>query len=153
MFLKLVGMYKISTELVFEKMDDRTRERKAQELKNFRTTDDIVAYLFALQESETFQSDENILHSAFYELKEEFPDFFEEFIFTRGDIYPFSKELENIFFRLQQSGILEIMNPSYEKFIFKQSSKKIVLEHISDRFNEAEKIRLEEMGRRLGELL
>lgn len=45
------------------------------------------------------------------------------------------------------------MNPSYEKFIFKQSSKIIVLDHLSNRFNETDKQRLVEMGRRLGELL
>lgn len=148
-----IYMYKISTKLIPSKMDDKRREKILKEIKSYRAPDAIIAYLFALLETEILPTDDNVLHTAISKLKEEYPDFFEDFIFSRGDIYPFSKELERILFRFQQSGILGAMNPTLEFFIFPEKSKKIVLEHLSDKFSQEEKKVLSEASKKLESLL
>lgn len=146
-------MYKISSKLIPEEMDEKKREEISQAIKSYRSPDAIIAYLFALQGSETLPTDDNKIHTAIFELKKEHPDFFIDFTFSRGDIYPFSKELERVLFRFQQSAILGAMNPTMECFIFPKKSKEIVLEHLSNKFSQQEKKILSEMSKRLQRLL
>ena len=146
-------MYKISSKLIPEKMSDERRREISQGIKSYRSPDSVIAYLFARLKSEILTTDDNTLHSTIFELKKEYPDFFKDFTFSRGDIYPFSKELEGILFRLQQSGVLGSINPTWEFFIFPETSKKIVLEHLSNKFSEQEKKILYEMSIKLQGLL
>jgi len=134
-------------------MDDKKRQEISQSIKSHRALDDIIAYLFALLQSERIPTDENKIHNAIFELKKEYPDFFEDFVFSRGDVYPHSKDLERILFRFQQSNILGTMNPTFEIYIFPNKSKKVVLEHLSNKFSHKEKETLLKMSRKLEGLL
>ncbi|MHA1483601.1 MAG: hypothetical protein ACTSQA_09260, partial [Candidatus Heimdallarchaeaceae archaeon] len=72
-----------------------------------------------------------------------------EFVFSRGDLYPYSKELERILFRLQQSKILGTINPSYENYILTNESKEVVVEHLTNKFSECDRELLLEMSKKL----
>jgi len=128
-------MYKISTKLLPSKMEEKKRYEISESIKSYRALDDIIAYLFASVGSEILPTDENKIHTAISKLKESYPDFFSEFVFSRGDIYPYSKELERILFRLQQSNILGTINPSFENYILKKESKKVVLDHLTEKLS------------------
>lgn len=82
-------------------------------------------------------------------MKESYPDFFSDFVFSRGDIYPYSKELERILFRLQQSNILGTINPSFENYILKKESKKVVLKHLTEKLSSDDRKLLDEMNEKL----
>lgn len=134
-------------------MDDKKREEISRRIKSYRSPDAVIAYLFALLESDVLPTNDKIIHTAIFELKKEYPDFFRDFVFSRGDIYPFSKELERVLFRLQQSRILGTINPTFEFFVFPKKSKEIVLEHFSSKFSHEEKETLSKMSKGLESLL
>ena len=147
-------MYKISDNLISQKMDEKRREEMWQAIREYRSPDSIIAYLFASLDREQIPTAEKKLHSAISELKKGYKtDLFENFTFSRGDIYPFSKELERVLFRFQQSSILGTINPTMEYYKFSSESKEIVKRHYSDKFSGEEKKLLSEMGNRLKELL
>jgi hypothetical protein len=149
----VVAVYKISTKLKPEKMSDERKKEISDAIRSYCAPDDIIAYLFAHLKSEKLPADDETIHTAISKLKQEYPDFFTEFVFSRGDIYPFSKQLERVLFRFQQSGVLGTINPTMKFFIFPEKSKKVVLEHISKKFNEKEKNILLEMSEKLENLL
>jgi hypothetical protein len=138
-------MYKISQKLIPKRMESSERVKLIEQITSYRSTDDVVAYLLALLKKETIPTDDETIHTAFYKLKKEYPDFFKDFIFTRGDLFPFSKDLEEILFRFQQSYLLGTINPTYEKYILKSNSKEIIKEKLSERFTPQEKVQLTEM--------
>lgn len=134
-------------------MEPKRKAEISEAIRNYRSPDSIIAYLFSSLENEKIPTDEGKLHSSIFELKKEYPDFFEDFTFSQGNIYPFSKELERVLFRFQQSLILGTINPTMEFFTFSDKSKKIVKQHYSDKFNGDERDKLAKMGQRLQQLL
>ena len=147
-------MYKISDSFISQKMGEVRRGRILKDIRDYRSPDSIIAYLFASLKMEEIPTAENKLHSAIETLKREFQtDLLENFTFSRGDIYPFSKELERVLFRFQQSSILGTINPTMEYYIFPSKSKEIIKHHYSDRFSEEERNLLSRMSARLQELL
>lgn len=142
-------MYKISTELIPSKMERKRKDEISESIRSYKASDDIIAFLFASLKSETLPTNENKIHTAISKLKESYPDFFSEFVFSRGDLYPYSKELERILFRLQQSKILGTINPSYEDFILTNESKEVVVEHLTNKFSKRDRELLLEMSKKL----
>ena len=146
-------MYKISAKLIPPKLDDETRKKISESIKKYRSSDSLIAYLFALQKNEWLPTEDKKIHTALFKLQKEYPDLFGEFIFSRGDLYPFSKELEEILFRLQQSGVLGTINPGFEKYILPNKSKKVILESLSEKLSKEEKEKLEQMTNKFESLL
>lgn len=92
-------------------------EELANKLRNAITPDDIIgAMLCELKDKEGLPIDPGKIHGAVQKLKERFPDLLEEFVFFKGDAYPFSNLLERVLFRLESSHILSTLNPYYEKY-------------------------------------
>jgi ABC-type cobalt transport system substrate-binding protein len=131
------------------KIDDERKNEMLAKLRNYRTSEDSIAYIFALLEEENFSAEDRKIHTAIFHLKEKYPSFFEDLIFSRNDLYPFSKELEKILFRFQQSGILTTMNPAMRFYRFPLQSKKRVLDYLSKKFTEKEKQELLEISKEL----
>lgn len=148
-------MYKISSKLKPKKMSDERKKEISNAIGSYRAPDNIIAYLFALLEEEKLPADDEKIHTAISILKQEYPKFFTDFVFSRGDIYPFSKGLERVLFRFQQSGVLGTLNPTMKFFFFPKEKKDIVQKHVEEKekFNDEEKEILLKVSKRLGELL
>ena len=76
---------------------------------------DTIAGTFAFSKREKFITDRYTLHSFFYQMKEN-PDYkqlFSHYGFSKYDIYPFSRKLEEAFSWLQLADILSLDNPKY----------------------------------------
>ncbi len=83
------------------------------------TADDIIEGVLLLTERRDFPGDLSNFHSMFYEIKNKFPSLLEEFVFSTNDLYPYSKLLERVLFRLFGSEVIEINcipNPGQTKF-------------------------------------
>jgi len=146
-------MYKISTALIPDKMSDERKDEIIESIKSYRAMDDPVLYVLALLPGERFTSDTRKLHCGFYKLKKEYPDFFEDILFDTNGLFPYSEDIEQVFFRFGVSGVLGRLPPFYNAYEFTEKTKKAVLEHFSDKFSEQEKEILKEMGKKLENML
>lgn len=84
------------------------------------TADDVIEGVLLLSERQKFPGDLSDFHSMFNEIRTKFPSLLEEFIFSINDVYPYSKLLERVLFRLFGSEIIEIesvLNPGQTKFL------------------------------------
>jgi len=116
-------------------------------VKSVKTADDVVAAMFSFFDSETIPLDVRKIHTAMYEVKREFPEMLKEFSFSENDVYPFSRLLERVFFRLQNSSLISTVNPDFRECIVKNESKKYIRENVLPLFENDEKIKLEKMGK------
>ena len=110
------------------------RKHISNELKTYIAPDDVIASLFCLCKTKKIPSNYQILHSSINKLKDDYPEQFEDFIFTHGDIYPYSRDLETVLFRLELSGILKSDSDFKDYYIFSKSKKgikKIILPKFS----------------------
>lgn len=105
-------------------MSGEEKKKISDEIKSYRSSSDIIAYIFSLLDSENLPADDKRMHTAMFKLKQEYPDFLKDFIFSRGDVYPFSKELERVLFGFQQSGVLGTINPTLKFFTFPKKLKR-----------------------------
>ena len=56
------------------------------------------------------------IQKTFAKIKEETPDLLKDLTFSEGDRFPFSRELESVFFRLEMSEFMSLKNPTYGVF-------------------------------------
>jgi len=132
-------MYKVSMKLIQPKTDSNKRDEFFSLIKTSKTMDDIIAYLLASLKTERIPTDVNKIHSAFFKLKQHFPELFDNLTFSKGDLYPYSKELERILFRFQQSNILGTINPTFEAYIISNKSKEVIQNYYKDKYSDEEK--------------
>jgi hypothetical protein len=78
--------------------------------------DVVVLVLSGLGPNTTFTTNEETIHEAFYQLSIEHPTEFESFFFNKDGIYPFSSQIDQALFNLEQSGILRKHNPKLEDY-------------------------------------
>lgn len=93
------------------------------------------------------------IHTAMYEIKKKFPDMLEEFSFSVNDIYPFSRLLERIFFRLQNSSLISTVNPDFKECIVRNQSKEYIQKTVLPLFTKDEQEKLEKMGKEFEQLV
>lgn len=146
-------MYTIPEKLKLRGLSQYKKRRIRRELQRYRSVSDVVTYLFALLEKEKMTADDQIIHCAFHRLREDHPELLKDLTFTRGDLFPFSNELQRSLFNLQSSGIMEAINPVYEVYRIEKKFKKEIKSHLSDIFSDSEKEELLQMSRELEELL
>ena len=133
-FFKLLlcgdGMpYKLIPELV-EKTEEnivKRQENPPPSIKKLKL-DDIILCAFSRTGREDFNASKEAIHRAFFELKKRYPKLFEELTFMTCENFPFSKQLEQIYFRFQQARGISIPNPYYKTFQITQATREIVLE-------------------------
>src|SRR5271157_382284 len=70
-------------------------------------------------EKTEFTSSEEKLYNLFFELEKELPDIFGDFVFEQRNVHPFSQEVHNALFDLENSGILAEPNPGYLTYVWK----------------------------------
>lgn len=103
-------------------------------IKETVTNDDIVNSVLYRMKSCNIPDGSAVFHEIFYKLKKDkqFEELLKDFYFDENGLSPYSKELEQVLFRLMVSQILWRLNlTTYVKsktFIFKESYNKFVPE-------------------------
>lgn len=138
-------MYQLSIKSPI-KMNKRRKESISREIKSYIGPDDVIASLLCFLEKEEITGNPRILHSSINRLKDEYPELLKDFTFTRGDIYPFSRDLEMVFFRLQNSGIMKMMNPDFDVYRTTHKSKNGIKKVILSKFPKEKQDKLKEMS-------
>jgi len=105
------------------------------EVRENKTSDDVVEAIFYKQ-GRLIPKSHAFLQTAFYRLKQDFPNIFEAFIFDESGPIPFSDELDSVLFRLEASSVLHALNPSHKNYFMDDSVE--VLKNSYDKFNSPE---------------
>jgi hypothetical protein len=116
-------------------------------IKKYITADDIIACILSFIKEEKIPLDSQKIHSTFYSLKKQFPDLLNEFSFSENDVYPYSKLLERVLFRLQNSDLISTINPEFRVCIITKESKQFIQERILPLFDESQQKKLKEMAK------
>jgi len=98
--------------------------------KNFTPTD-VVASLLTFMSSE-FSNDPKTIHTTIARLQQDskYRGLLEEFEFLDYHPYPYSPLLGRTLNRLQEARLLSSLNPSYEKYVVTEASKKAIEKQI-----------------------
>jgi len=87
-----------------------------RELRKAVAPDDVIGAMICQMKNKDLPTDPKTIHGAIKKLKEHYPDLLKDFVFFKGNNYPFSELLERVLFRLESSLLLSTLNPSYEKY-------------------------------------
>lgn len=139
-------MYRSNEKLVFRLREEK-KEELIKQLKNTTTPDDVIASIFSFLTVNQIPLDIKRIHSAFFKLKQKYPDMFEQFVFSRKGYYPYSTLLERVLFRLQNSDLINTINPDFKICIISKESKKYIKKNILLLFKEEDRSKLAEMGK------
>lgn len=145
-------MYNISKALIPPKMSEEEKQELSKSIRSYRPVDDVVLYALAIMPGDKFTLSNKKIHNSFHELKKENPKYFSDLLFDTNGLYPYSEQLEEIFFRFGQSGILEwSLSPQYH--YFPRSRKRVVLKNLSRKFSYKEKKDMAKISKGLHELV
>ena len=145
-------IYSINKKLV-TKLKSSERTRYAKNVQSCTTPDDTVAVMFSYFRSENIPLDVRKIHSTLCELKKKYPEMLEEFSFSKNDVYPFSRLLERVFFRLQNSSLISTVNPDFKECIIKADSKEYIRKNVLPLFKKVNQVKLEKMGKEFEQLV
>ena len=111
---------------------------------------DLVMAIFSQLKDDHIPKDPAFIYTAFYNLKKQYSDYFNEFIFDDSSIVPHSDELNDVLFRLEASSILPTNNPSYKVY---DLSKKAYMRQAFDKFTEEARGDITEISKCLTEYI
>jgi len=104
-----------------------------------------ILYISSLSERLAFKSPSDKMHRFFYEMKEQYPQFFEDIYFNHDPDFPYSEQIEEGFIRLQESGYVTRPNPSFSQYMIYPGLKEKapdqsiedyeIIESIADKFS------------------
>ena len=123
------------------------KEHISKEIKTYIAPDDVIASLLCFCKKKEINSNSRVLHSSIKKLKDDYPEQFEDFIFSRGDIYPFSRDLETVLFRLELSGILKT-DSDFKNYKISPYTKKEIRKVILPKFSKDRQDRLKKISAR-----
>lgn len=138
-------MYRSNEKLIL-RLKKEKREELIKQLKNVVTPDDVVASIFSFLTVDEIPLDVKRIHSAFYQIKQEWPNMFNQFVFSRKGYYRYSNLLERVLFRLQNADLINTINPDFKRCIVSKESKQHIRKNILPLFGEEEKKKLAKMG-------
>lgn len=124
-------------------------QKSQRESREF-VPDDVIAgilgFLDPPKETTYLTGDPRVIHEAIFALRDKYP-LLKVFPFSQGDIYPFSRYLEEVLSRLQVARLLGMENPDFKRYIVKQRAKKIIRERVHKRFNDEQSAELQKIAR------
>ncbi|MHA1855898.1 MAG: hypothetical protein ACTSWX_09245 [Promethearchaeota archaeon] len=125
--------YIIDPDLV-ELTKKEFKERKDQSKSKKTSMDDIILFAFANIDDNVnvFDGSKEKLNNLFFDLKMKYPEYFGDLQFMNCEDYPFSKDLERIFSRFQQSQAISIKNPLYKRFEMNNKTKKEIKKYLTE---------------------
>lgn len=107
---------------------------------------DIIAGMFYYFDRPFFTGDYKKIHETIFEARGKF-DILKVFPFSEGEVFPFSRKLEEVLQRLELSRIIGMENPDFKRFIVKTQAKEYLKERILPLFDDEEKKQLEDLGK------
>ena len=118
-------------------------------MRQKRVADDVIAAMLSFVKAGSFKGDPKLIHETIFDLKKRYPELLEDFAFSdpEHDVYPLSPLLERVLSRLQLSRIIRMENPDFETYIFKVRARNYTRKNILSRFDNDEKLQLEEMAK------
>jgi len=146
-------VYAVSEKLKSKKLGERERVKIIESIRKYRSSEDVVAYLFANLKETKITADDQKLHSAFFELQKKHAKLLEGLVFSCGEVFPYSNELQRSIFNLQSSGLMEAPNPVYGFYRIPKATKHMISKSLSKSFPEKEKKELDKMSKELSVLL
>lgn len=121
-----------------QKSNGNRKQKILDEIRNQKTPDDIVAVMLSFLKKENIPANFKTIHSSVAILREKHPHLLNRFTFSSTDIYPFSRLLERVFFRLQNSGMISTVNPDFKVCIISKESKNYIKKNILPIFSDDE---------------
>lgn len=84
----------------------------------FYSSRDVIGAIIAYMKVNKFDGSTKTIQNVLFELKnhEDFKNYFDDLHFNKFLLYPYSKKLEKIIFRLNHSTVLKLSNPEYRIF-------------------------------------
>ena len=143
----MTGTYVVNKKLIAPRLEEEKRQEIAKNLERCKTSDDIVATIFSLVQTERIPLDVRRIHTAIHELKKKYPEMLTKFTFSQKDVYPFSRLLERVLFRLQNSSLISTVNPDFKICIVSKESKEYVHKNIQPSFSDDEQEKLKQMAK------
>jgi hypothetical protein len=140
-------MFAEKSELFSAKIDGKTKEKLFKELNCTKTSDDKVAVMLSFLDKEEIPLDTERIYQSFFKLKQKYPEFLKEFVFSRNDVYPFSSLLWRVLFRLQNAGVISTVNPDFKRCIISDKSKDYIRKNVLPIFSPAEQVILADMAK------
>jgi hypothetical protein len=132
---------------------EEEKQRIREAIQRCITPDDIFAAMISFLKVEDFPLDSQKIHTAVYRVKEKFPELLAEFSFSANDVYPYSKLLEKIIFRLMASDLISYIAPDMRVGIITNESKQYIKKHILPLFDQKDQEKLAQMGRLFEEFI
>jgi hypothetical protein len=113
-------------------------------LKDNAVASDVLAAVLASLSVEKFSGDPEKIHSTIARAKRHYP-ILGVFNFSSGDVYPFSRELEDALSILQRSRLIRMQNPDFDTYLVTPSGKRVGEEYLLC-FSDIEKKQIEELA-------
>jgi hypothetical protein len=108
-----------------------------------RIAPDILAALLGQLQVKKFVGDPEKLHTCLARASRHY-SILNTFRFTVGDVYPFSRDLEDALSILQRSRMIRMENPDYDTYVVTENGKTIG-NRLLESFGEEEKQQLKEL--------
>lgn len=105
---------------------------------------DILAAILGLLSVNKFTGDQEKIHTTLARVKRHYP-ILNAFNFTVGDVYPFSREVEDALSILQRSRMISMENPEYSTFVITPSGRKVAGSVLGE-FDQDEQRQLSELA-------
>jgi hypothetical protein len=132
--------------LQVRKRDGSRRSDLIQAIGSNRTITDVIAGMLSYMGEDKFPANANLIHSAIFHIQEDHSELLEGLTFSRGDLYPFSRQLERVLFQLQNSGIISTLNPGFKQCEIPSGTKEYLVKEILPLFTADEQEELQLMA-------
>jgi hypothetical protein len=109
---------------------------------------DILAAILGRLSVDKFTGDQERIHTTLARIKRHYP-ILGAFNFTVGDVYPFSREVEDALSILQRSKMISMENPEYSTFVITPSGRKVAAS-VLEEFDQDERRQLTELAEIFG---
>lgn len=113
-------------------------------LQNTIVASDVLAVILGSLSGSKFSGDPEKIHTTLARARRHYP-LLNVFSFSSGDVYPFSRDLENALSILQRSRMIRMQNPDYDTFVITHNGRRVANEYLS-RFDQHEQQQLKEIA-------
>lgn len=113
-------------------------------LKDTVVASDVLAAILGSLGSDKFTGDPEKIHTTLSRAKRHYP-ILNIFSFSSGDVYPFSRELEDALSILQRSRMIRMQNPDYDTYVVTHNGRRVAREYLSH-FGETEQKQIKELA-------
>ncbi|MFW9844956.1 MAG: hypothetical protein ACFFEV_10300 [Candidatus Thorarchaeota archaeon] len=121
-------------------------EKLQRDLKQSVLLDDKFTWFIISLKGDSFPTNPNILHSAFYKLRKEWKEISE---LTYKRIHPsfYSEDLDSLLFRMELAGLISCGNPNYQEFGIHAERKEKLRKRLETRLPEETKLAMENVAK------